>query len=98
MATDKTVKGNAAELRKIKHHIEADNLEVNSIYHIPPILTIERMDVQILGIDGDDIKFKRVDSTTDKSEKSMKKSSILSRFIVNVHTHTHTYILLRNGR
>jgi hypothetical protein len=82
MAEKKTVKDNAAELRKIKHHIALDKLEVNKIYHIPPILTIERMDIQILGVDGDDIKFKRVDSTTDKAEKSMKKSSILSRFLV----------------
>ena len=81
MAEKKTVKDNAAELRKIKHHIALDKLEVNKIYHIPPILTIERMDIQILGVEGDDIKFKRVDST-DKTEKSMKKSSILSRFLV----------------
>lgn len=81
MAEKKTVKDNAAELRKIKHHLELDKLEVNKIYHIPPILTIERMDIQILGVEGDDIKFKRVDGT-DKTEKSMKKSSILSRFLV----------------
>ena len=81
MAEKKTVKDNAAELRKIKHHIALDKLEVNKIYHIPPILTIERMDIQILGVEGDDIKFKRVDDT-DKTEKSMKKSSILSRFLV----------------
>jgi hypothetical protein len=81
MAEKKTVKDNAAELRKIKHHIALDKLEVNKIYHIPPILTIERMDIQILGVEGDDIKFKRVDGT-DKTEKSMKKSSILSRFLV----------------
>ena len=81
MAEKKTVKDNAAELRKIKHHLPLDKLEVNKIYHIPPILTIERMDIQILGVEGDDIKFKRVDGT-DKTEKSMKKSSILSRFLV----------------
>lgn len=81
MAEKKTVKDNAAELRKIKHHIALDKLEVNKTYHIPPILTIDRMDIQILAVEGDDIKFKRVDST-DKTEKSMKKSSILSRFLV----------------
>ena len=37
MAEKKTVKDNAAELRKIKHHIALDKLEVNKIYHIPPI-------------------------------------------------------------
>lgn len=82
MANEKSLKNNATQLRQIKHHIDIDKLEVNKIYHIPPIITIERMDIQILAIEGDDIKFKRVDNTTDKDEKSMKKSSILSRFLV----------------
>ena len=83
MAEENTVKSKATELRKIKHHIAWENLEVNKIYHIPPIITIERMDIQILGFDGNDgIKFKRVDNTTDKEEKVMKKSSILARFLV----------------
>jgi hypothetical protein len=40
------------------------------------------MDIQVLGIDDDGIKFKRVDNTNDKEEKIMKKSSILARFLV----------------
>ena len=37
----------------------------------------------ILGLEGDYIRFKRTDSTTDNAEKKMHKTSILSRFIVN---------------
>ena len=82
MAEDNTVRSKATELRKIKHHIALEDLEVNKTYHIPPIITIERMDIQILNIDGENIKFKRVDSTIDNEEKIMKKSSILARFLV----------------
>ena len=82
MAEENTVKSKASELRKIKHHIAFEDLEVNKTYHIPPIITIARMDIQILDIKDDGIKFKRVDNTTDKEEKIMKKSSILARFLV----------------
>ena len=40
------------------------------------------MDIKITAIEGDDIKFKILNSPNDAEEKSMKKSSILSRFIV----------------
>jgi hypothetical protein len=82
MANENTIKSKQNELKKIKHHLDWTELEINKVYHIPPIITIERMDIEITAIDGDDIKFKRVDSTTDKTEKSMKKTSILSRFLV----------------
>lgn len=81
MGNENTIKNKQNELKKIKHHLDWTELEINKVYHIPPIITIERMDVQITAIEGDDIKFKRVDGN-DKSEKSMKKSSILSRFLV----------------
>ena len=83
MGEKRNIRNSQNELNKIKHHISWDSLEVNKVYHIPPVLTIERMDIMILGVEGDFIRFKRVDSTTDKDEKKMHKTSILSRFIVN---------------
>lgn len=80
MGNENTIKNKQGELKKIRHHVT--DLKVDETYHIPPIMTIERMDIKIVGIEGDDIKFKRVDSNTDIGEKVMKKSSILSRFLV----------------
>lgn len=80
MANENTIKNKQGELKKIKHHVL--DLKVDETYHIPPIMTIERMDIKITSIDGDDIKFKRVDGSNDVSEKSMKNTSILSRFLV----------------
>ena len=83
MAKERTIEGCKDELKKIKAHIEPSKLKINKVYHIPPVISLERMDIMILGFDGDFIKFKRVDSTTDVAEKKMHKTSILSRFIVN---------------
>jgi hypothetical protein len=81
---ERTIKDSQNELKKIKHHINWDDIEVNRIYHIPPIITIERMDILITEKDEKDgkIKFQRIDSTTDVSEKAMHSSSILARFLV----------------
>jgi len=83
MAKERTIQDNKDELKKIKAHIHPSNLKVNGIYHVPPIISLERMDIMILGLEGDYIRFKRTDSTTDNAEKKMHKTSILSRFIVN---------------
>ena len=82
MANKVTIKNSADALKKIKHHLDSSQLEVNKVYHIPPIISIKRMDIKITAIEGDDIKFKILNSPNDAEEKSMKKSSILSRFIV----------------
>lgn len=82
MAEEHTIKSKADELKKLRHHLNWTELEINGEYHIPPIITIERMDIKITSIEGDDIKFRRTDKPSDTAEKSMKKSSILSRFVV----------------
>lgn len=83
MAEERTIESCKDDLKKIKAHIHPSNLKNNKVYHIPPVITLERMDIMVLGFEGDYIRFKRVDSTTDKDEKKMHKTSILSRFIVN---------------
>ncbi len=83
MAEKRTIENCKEELKKIKAHIHPSNLKVNNVYHIPPVITLDRMDIMILGMEGDYIRFKRVDSSTDTAEKKMHKTCILSRFIVN---------------
>ena len=83
MAEKRTIESCKDDLKKIKPHIHPTNLKINKVYHIPPVITLERMDVIILGLEDDFIRFKRVDSSTDKDEKKMHKTSVLSRFLVN---------------
>lgn len=71
-----------AELYKIKHATPWDELEAGQIYHIPPLVSLERRDIKILTKDGDSVTYKRVDSTTVDEERKMHKTSVFSRFLV----------------
>jgi len=86
MATKK-IKDHMEELKIIKHHIKPQELEVGKEYHVPPFFSIKRMDIQITSKEGSKVKFKITSDGTDKTEKSMEESSILSRFIVKKMTY-----------
>ena len=77
------LKDHVKELAHINPHINPNNLEVGVEYHVPPIISIKRMDVLITSNgDGDKIGFNIVGSN-DKDEKVMDKNSILAKFIVS---------------
>lgn len=70
------------ELKVINPHINPNDLQVGTEYHVPPIISIERMDVLITSNgEGNEIGFKIVDSK-DENEKTMDKTSILTKFLV----------------
>lgn len=69
------------ELSRVKHHVSFDDIEVGKVYHIPPIVSIERMDIKIVKKTEDKIVF-NVLGSTDASDKDMHKTSILARFLV----------------
>ena len=78
----KKLKDHIDELKVIKHHIAPQTLEVGKEYHVPPFFTIKRMDIVITSTEGGVIKFKIINDPSEKDEKTMEQSSILSRFIV----------------
>lgn len=78
----KKIKDHIDELKVIKHHINPQELEVGSEYHVPPFFSIKRMDIMITSKDNNVVKFKIINETTEKEEKTMEYSSILSRFLV----------------
>jgi hypothetical protein len=86
MANDKRIKNHINELKVIKHHIMPKDLEIGVEYHVPPIISVKRMDIQITAKEGSVVKFKITSDTTEHGEKTMEESSILSRFIVKKHT------------
>ena len=74
------------ELKLIKHHIPTQELEVGIEYHVPPIISISRMDILITEKEGNNsVKFKITSGGTENGEKTMADSSILSRFVVKKH-------------
>jgi hypothetical protein len=81
MASNK-IQENKDALNKIKHHLKWEELEVGGKYHIPRIMTINRMDIVVTSKGEDSLKFKLLNSTTDTTEKTMHKTSIFARFLV----------------
>lgn len=82
MAKERKIKDYIDDLKIIKHHINPQELEVGEEYHVPPIISIKRMDIIITSKENGVIKFKITSNTTEKGEKTMEHSSILSRFVV----------------
>ena len=69
------------ELQKIKSITPWEEVEVNRIYHISPIISLERRDVMILSKTGDEATYKRVDCN-DEKEGKMHRTSVFARFLI----------------
>ena len=82
MSEKRKIKDYINELKVIKHHISPKELEVGEEYHVPPFFSIKRMDIVITSNENGTAKFKIVSDSTEKGEKTMESSSILSRFLV----------------
>lgn len=69
------------ELQKIKSITPWEQVEVNCIYHISPIISLERRDVIILSKTENEATYKRVDTNEDKEGK-MHRTSVFARFLI----------------
>ena len=71
------------DLKNINPHINPNKLKVGDVYHVPPIISISRMDIVITSTKKKKkIGFKIVGTTNDKEEKIMDKTSILTKFLI----------------
>ena len=69
------------ELQKIKSITPWENIQVNRIYHIAPIISLERRDIIITSKTDDEATYKRVDNNDDKEGK-MHRTSVFARFLI----------------
>lgn len=69
------------ELQKIKSITPWENVEVNRIYHISPIISLERRDILILSKNENEATYKRVDGDDDKEGK-LHRTSVFARFMI----------------
>lgn len=58
-----------------------ESIKENEIYHIPPLLTLDRRDIIILSKKNDQATYKRVDAKDD-DKRMMHKTSLFAKFIV----------------
>ena len=69
------------ELQKIKSITPWEKIEENRIYHISPIISLERRDVLIVKKGENEAVYKRVDGDDDKEGK-LHRTSVFARFLV----------------
>lgn len=69
------------ELQKIKSITPWEDVEVNRIYHISPIISLERRDIIITSKGENEATYKRVDND-DEKEGKMHRTSVFARFLI----------------
>ena len=69
------------QLQKIKSITPWDQVEVNTIYHIPPIISLERREIIFLSKGENEGVYKRVDGG-DETEGKMHRTSVFARFLI----------------
>ena len=69
------------ELQKIKSITPWENIQVNRIYHIAPIISLERRDIIITSKTDDEATYRRVDNGDDKEGK-LHRTSVFARFLI----------------
>ena len=58
-----------------------EKVEVNAVYHIPPLVTLERREIFILTKEGDSATYRRIGDKEQK-ERTMMKTSVFAKFLV----------------
>jgi hypothetical protein len=58
-----------------------ESIEVNKVYHVPPLVTLERREIFILSKEGDSATYRRIGDKEQK-ERTMMKSSVFAKFLV----------------
>jgi hypothetical protein len=69
------------ELQKLPSVTPWDEIQANEVYHVPPLISLERRDLLILNKDGKKVTYKRIGDTEQK-ERTMYDSSVFARFLV----------------
>lgn len=77
----RSIKDLKDDILKLKCITPWENIEVNKVYHIPPIGTLTRRELMILNKNDDTATYRRI-GDAEKKERTMHKSSVFAKFIV----------------
>ena len=70
-----------AQITTLKSITPWDLIEANAVYHIPPIITLERREILVLTKDDEKATYRRI-GDKDQKERTMFKTSVFAKFIV----------------
>lgn len=77
----RSIKDLKGELQKVKHITPWSEIKENEIYHIPPLITLERRDVKIISKREKEATYKVIGDTAS-TERTMHDSSVFARFLI----------------
>ena len=81
MAKPRTVSELKNQIDNIKSVTPWESIEVNAVYHIPPLVTLERREIFIISKEGDSATYRRIGDEEQK-ERTMAKTSVYAKFLV----------------
>ena len=81
MAKLHTVSELKEKIDNLKSITPWESIEVNTIYHIPPLVTLERREIFILTKKGDSATYRRIGDKEQK-EPTMMKTRVFAKFLV----------------
>lgn len=73
------------ELQKIKSITPWGEVAENHVYHIPPIISLERREIMIISKNDDEATYRRIDDE-EKKEGKMHRTSVFARFLIKKKT------------
>ena len=79
MGTVATIKSKQSELVKLRYATPWEEIKEDNVYHIPPILTLNRRDVIIISKNDDEAIYRKIG---DKENHKMHKMSVFARFLI----------------
>lgn len=81
MAEKRSIQDLKEEFLTIKSVTPWTNVEVNAVYHIPPLINLDRRDIMILSKKDNNATYRRI-GDTQQIERTLHKDSVFARFIV----------------
>ena len=73
------------QLQKVKSITPWNDVKVNEIYHIPPIISLKRRNIRIVSRDENEATYERVDEGKGADEAGilkMHRTSVFARFLI----------------
>lgn len=81
MDKQRTIVEFKSEIASLKSVTPWEEVKNDTIYHIPPIITLERRDIRIIKKCGDSATYCRV-GDKEQTERKMFKTSVFAKFLV----------------
>ena len=81
MSVKHTISEFKNEITNLRSVTPWEEIEANTIYHIPPIVSLQRREIMILKKNGNSATYRRI-GDTELKERTMFDTSVFAKFLV----------------